>query len=279
MYLSLHASVTAGRVAWPGLISLAADAGYAAVDVNVVASAEAGLERTRQQLRAAGVRPGIINFPVEFRKDEATFKKDLDRLEELSAFSAALGCPRMATWIVSSAELPKDEQRRLMKRRFTEVARILQRAHVRLGLEFLGPLHIRKRYPYEFIWQMNEMLAFARECGPNLGLLLDSWHWHHAGATLEDILRAGADGIVHIHFNDAAPLPPDQVLDSERLMPGEGVINLKGFLHALEKAGYRDSVSVEVFGRGLRDMAPLEGASLASRTATGVFKDAELALS
>ena len=54
-------------------------------------------------------------------------------------------------------------------------ARILARYHVRLGLEFLGPLELRKAHKYEFIWRMNDMLAFARECGPNVGLLLDSY--------------------------------------------------------------------------------------------------------
>ena len=45
--------------------------------------------------------------------------------------------------------------------------------------------------PNEFIWKPAEMLAFAKECGPNVGLLLDSWHWHHAGGTVKDILDAG----------------------------------------------------------------------------------------
>src|SRR6185437_9771426 len=85
------------------------------------------------------------------------------------------------------------------------------RSHVRLGLEFLGPLHIRKAFRYEFIWQMNEMLAFAKDCGPNVGLLLDSWHWYHAGATIHDIVAAGRDRIVHVQINDSAKLPPEQV--------------------------------------------------------------------
>ena len=32
------------------------------------------------------------------------------------------------------------------------------------------------------------------------------------------------------------------------------MINLSGFLQALEKIGYSDSLSVEVFGRGLKEM-------------------------
>ncbi len=124
---------------------------------------------------------------------------------------------------------------------------------------------------------MPEMLAFARECGPNVGLLLDVWHWHHAGATTDDIIKAGKDGIVHVHFNDAPKLPPDQIRDNERLMPGEGVINLVGFLRALQQIGYQDALSVEVFGSGLKDMTPEEGARRALETSRGVMRKAGVA--
>jgi len=33
-------------------------------------------------------------------------------------------------------------------------------------------------------------------------------------------------------------------------------------LHALQQIGYQDALSVEVFGRGLKDMAPEQGARL-----------------
>jgi sugar phosphate isomerase/epimerase len=183
----------------------------------------------------------------------------------------------MVTWILSSGDLPKSENRKLHLRRLKACADILARSHVRLGLEFLGPLHIRKAKPYEFIWRMNEMLEFAKECGPNVGLLLDSWHWYHAGATLPDIIRAGREAIVHVHFNDSAKLAPEDVRDSERLMPGEGVIDLVGFLQTLKRIGYSDGVSVEVFGRGLKDMPVEEAAALSFRTAKSVFDKAGVA--
>jgi hypothetical protein len=91
----------------------------------------------------------------------------------------------MNTNVMSSSETPKVELRKVYKTRFTACANVLARSHCRLGLEFLGPLHIRTRFPHEFIWRMNEM----RECGPTVGLLLDSWHWHHAGAAAADINR------------------------------------------------------------------------------------------
>jgi sugar phosphate isomerase/epimerase len=234
----------------------------------------AGLAATRSLFEELKIRPAATGFPAEFRKDDDAFRQSLPKLEEAASFAAAIGCPRMVTYLMSSSETPKDELRRTYKRRFTESASILARSHVRLGLEFLGPLHLRQRFPHEFIWRMNEMLEFAKECGPNVGLLLDSWHWHHAGATAADIVTAGKERIVHVHFNDAPRLPPEEIRDNERLMPGEGVINLTGFLQALQKIGYEDAVSVEVFGRGLKDMAPEDAAKLGLESARGVFRKA-----
>jgi len=129
-------------------------------------------------------------------------------------------------------------------------------------------------FPHEFIWRMDEMLAFAKECGPNVGLELDSWHWFHAGATVGDILSAGKENIINVQVNDSPRLPPEQIRDDERLMPGEGVIDLSAFFRALQTIGYQDGISPEVFGRGLKKMAPEEGARLGLETTRAVMRQA-----
>jgi sugar phosphate isomerase/epimerase len=274
VYLSLNNILVAGRVPWPEFAQLAARVGFRGVDVKLDAAMSAGVAATRRLLDELKIQPAIIDLPVEFRKDDAAFRASLPKLEEAAPFAAAIGCPRMITWIMSSSPTPKDELRRRYKKRFTDTADILARSHIRLGLEFLGPLHLRKANPYEFIWRMNEMLEFTKECGSNVGLLLDAWHWHHAGATPDDIIAAGKDRIVHVHFDDSPDLPPEKIRDNERLMPGEGVINLVGLLQALKKIGYEDALSIEVFGRGLKDMTPEDAARLGVRTGREVLAKA-----
>ncbi|HVW87689.1 MAG TPA: sugar phosphate isomerase/epimerase family protein [Bryobacteraceae bacterium] len=266
MYPAYNAQLTGGRVQWPESAPLAAKVGFPGVDVGLLTAMKNGLESTRKLLDSLNLRPAAVDLPVDFRKDDETFRKGLRLLPDAGSFAAAIGCPRMVTYILSSSDKPKAEQRKILLDRFRACADILARSHVRLGLEFLGPLHIRRAMPYEFIWRMDEMLAFAKECGSNCGLLLDTWHWHHAGATVDDILAAGKERIVHVHFNDAAKQPPEEVRDNQRLLPGEGVINLIGLLKALKKIGYEDALSVEVFGRGLKEM-PVEQAARMGRDA------------
>jgi sugar phosphate isomerase/epimerase len=77
-----------------------------------------------------------------------------------------------------------------------------------------------------------------------------------------------------VHFNDAPKLPPEQIRDDERLMPGDGVINLVGFLRALKEIGYADAVSVEVFGKFLKEMTPEDAARRALEKSRAVMQKA-----
>lgn len=274
MFPALNSVLVSNRVPWPDFAHLAAKVGFPGVDI-APAAAAAGADPTNALLRQLKLRPAALNFPVEFRNDDAAFQKSVATLEPLAKFAAAIGCPRMVTYIFPATDTPKDKLLPIYRERFQKSASILAKHRVRLGLEFLGPLHFRKAKPYEFIWRMNDMLAFAKECGPNVGLLLDAWHWHHAGATTDDIVAAGRDRIVHVHFNDAPNLPPDQIRDDHRLLPGEGVINLVGFLKALQTIGYTDALSVEVFGR-LKDETPERAAQMGLDATRSVFAKAGL---
>jgi sugar phosphate isomerase/epimerase len=276
MFLALNSVLISGRVPWPEFARLAAKVGFPGTDVMLEPAMQAGAAATNELLNELPVRPAVLDLPVEFRKDDATFQASLSKLDAAAQFAVAIHCPRMITWIMSSSDTPKEELRRTYQDRFTATARVLAKHNVRLGLEFLGPLELRKKFKYEFIWHMDEMLAFAKECGPNVGLLLDSWHWHFAGATTEDIVKAGKERIVHVHFNDAPNLPPEQIHDNQRLLPGEGVINLVGFLQTLRKIGYTDALSVEVFGR-LKDVPPEQAAKMGLDAANAAFAKAGIA--
>ena len=131
------------------------------------------------------------------------------------------------------------------------------RAHgVRLGLEFVGPHHLRgRRYP--FVWDIPQLLglldAIERD---NVGVLLDSYHWYTTGQKMEELRLLSAERIVHVHINDAREAP-EAAHDQERLLPGEGAIDLRAFVAHLRAAGYSGSLSVEV----LRKQAPTEPAA------------------
>ena len=280
MYLSLNSSLTRS-MPWPDFVRLAGKLGYGGVDVNLGAARKEGVEATRALLAEAKVRPAITGLPVQFAvPEDAAFQESLAGLDEQAKFTAAIGLDRMMTVLSPGSPVPREERHRFVKARLTAVAEVLQRSGIRLGLEFLGPLHFRTpsaRSPHPYIWTLPETVALAKEIAPNVGVVLDIWHWHHSKGTVDDIVAAGKSRIVHIHLSDARDQPPEEVRDNQRLMPGEGVIDSVGFFQALRKIGYEDAISPEPIGRVPAEMSPEDGARLGLETSLAVMKKAGVA--
>lgn len=281
MFLSLNGSLMPQPVEWLEFARLAARVGYGGADVNLGAAQKQGAEATRALLAELKIRPGILSLPVRFGGEEAQFQEGLAQLPAAAAFAAAIGCPRMMAVMPPASATPMAEYRPLIRDRMLKIADVLQKSQVRLGLEFLGPSHFRTRLiesrpPHEFIWRMGDLLAFVETCGPAIGITLDAWHWHHAGATAADIVAAGTSRIVHVHVSDAKAQPPDEVRDNQRLMPGEGVIDLVTFFRTLQQIGYTDAVSPEPIGRVPADMSAEAGARLGLDTTRTVLTKAGL---
>jgi sugar phosphate isomerase/epimerase len=112
-----------------------------------------------------------------------------------------------------------------------------------------------------------ELIADIDSPHDNVGLLADSFHWFTTGATAEDMKALRPDQIVHVHINDAPDKPRDEQKDGERLLPGDGVIDLRGFLGALTAIGYAGPVAVETFSK---EIAALGHDEAARRTAESV---------
>jgi sugar phosphate isomerase/epimerase len=115
----------------------------------------------------------------------------------------------------------------------------------------------RSKYPFiHTMATMKELIAETKK--PNLGFLLDSWHWYNAGDTVADVLTLKNADIVAVHLNDApAGVPVDQQVDSHRELPlATGVIDAAGFLNALNQVGYDGPVAAEPMSADLRAMPP-----------------------
>lgn len=246
--ISFHSSVTgATSLRWPESLKVAHEAGFAAMDVVLPELADRDPAELREQLAEAGVKPGPASLPVEFRRDEETFRRDLAELPRLAKLASAVGVKTMFRSIPASSPVPAVELLPTLQRRISAMTAVLQDNGVDLALETLGPLHRRQEGPHEIVWRLSKAAEFAVSCGPEVGLLVDSWHWHHAGETAEAVAALGKM-IRHVHIADAPDLPPEEIRDERRLLPGQGIIDHPSFFAALEAAGYDRFVSPEVRG-------------------------------
>jgi sugar phosphate isomerase/epimerase len=234
------------------LIDLASRYGFDCVDWSArdLVERSGGAEQARGLLREKNVVIGAIGLPVNWRSTEEKFRAGLGRLVEEAEAACELGVTRCCTYILPSVDQSPAHFMAVATRRLRLCARILGAYGIRFGLEFVGPHHLRTAWKHAFIRTLQETLDWIEAIGePNVGLLLDSFHWHTTGLTTADIEALSAEQIVHVHLNDAKDVPIEEVLDNDRLYPGEGVIDLAGFLRALHRIGYRGPVSQEILTR------------------------------
>lgn len=102
------------------------------------------------------------------------------------------------------------------------------------------------------------------------GLLLDIWHIARCGIPYEEIASIPPQHIKHVELSDAAAEQVGTVLEDtirRRKLPGEGELDVVGFLRALRKAGYRGVYGVEIVSDEQRKR-PLHEAAARPLTAT-----------
>ena len=217
-----------------------------------------GVDAIRKKFTDANIRPGAFGLPVEWRKDDASWRADLEKLPRRAKAAQLLGVKRCATWVLPmSDERELDENIRFHIERFKPIAQILADHDIRLGLEFIGPKTLRDSQKFPFIYRMFDMLDLGRRIGANVGLLLDVWHLYTSHGTLDDVRKLKADDIVYVHVNDAPKnIAIDDQLDNIRDLPGAtGVIDIAGFLRALKHIGYDGPVTPEPFKNELKDLS------------------------
>ncbi|RKP52905.1 sugar phosphate isomerase/epimerase [Cohnella endophytica] len=229
-------------------IELASKYGFQSVEVDAEALInEHGLKGAQELLETNGMVIGSVNLPVEWRNSEQEFLDGLTKLTVQAQAAVSLSCRTFCTYILPSTNRSPAEFAIQTIRRLRLCAQIIGGFGIKLGIEFVGPHHWRTAFNHPFIYKLEDTLALIDAIGcSNVGLLLDSYHWHSSGLTTADIDQLSANQIVYVHINDAKALPIEQLLDNDRLYPGEGVIDLVGFLRSLQRIGYQGVVAQEV---------------------------------
>jgi 2-keto-myo-inositol isomerase len=191
-----------------------------------------------------GVPPLSINSieHVTFR-DAAAFEAIKAQCEELSDIAAEIGCPFI---VVVPGKLPNDSASRAQViaesvRVLGELCDIAARHDVALAFEFLGQTDCS----VQTLDLAHEIVRTVDR--PNIGLVIDSFHFYAGGSTIEMIEAIDPKLIYVFHINDAENLPREQLLDKHRLLPGLGILPLREMIAAFRKIGYDKVASVEIF--------------------------------
>jgi sugar phosphate isomerase/epimerase len=250
-------------------IQLAAQHGFESVAPDTAALAdlsEAELQGVLQDLDANTLVFGAGGVPVDFRNDAATFRQGLERLPELTQGLERAGVTRVGTWIMPAhGTLTYRQNFEQHADRLRRIAEVLAEHNVRLGLEYVGTKTLWTSEKYPFIHTMAETKELIDAIGmPNVGFVLDSWHWHNAGETQEDILTLEDRDVVAVDLNDAPfGVATDELNDASRELPmTTGVIDMAAFLEGLVRIGYTGPARAEPFNEMVNNLPPEEAVAV-----------------
>lgn len=263
MFKNLNPGMIGIRASLAEALDMAAQYGFDGVDVNLPDIAEMARETSvgevRDLLSGTGRRPGNWGLPIEWHGPERKWVEELARLRRYAGLARDIGALRTTTVVIPWAdERNFDENYAFHAERLKPVAEILGEHDCRFGLEFIGPETLRRDRKHAFIYTMDGMLKLCRELGPNVGLLLDLWHWYTSRGTWDDLARLGNGDVVNVHVNDApAGIPVDEQIDNKRCLPGEtGVLDITRFLKELDAMGYDGPVTAEPFSARVNALSP-----------------------
>ena len=279
MYRTLSPGAIDVSVSFEEGARLAARYGFEGLALDVGHLLREGANAVRETLAAHGLKPGSFGLPVDIRGEDDAYEASLDRLASVAEAAQRVGCSRASTYIFSWSDARDYGANFDFHRdRLARPAAILAEHGIRLGLEFLGPKTLRDGHAYAFIHTVPGMLELCEAVGPNVGLLLDAWHWYTSGHDPADLERLTAGNVVDVHVNDApAGVAIDDQVDSVRCLPGEtGVINLSIFFDYLKRVGYDGPVVVEPFNAPLRAMDPEDAVRTTAEALAKVWREAGL---
>lgn len=254
MFKSLMADMIAIETDPMGTVDLARRHGFVGVDLRLDKQErrirEIGAANLKRAIGDAGLRPGYCSIlPGKISCDENTWREGLRRVPALARLAEQLGYTRTATVVLPfDDEMPFDAFFDLHVERVMEAAPVLADHGLSLALEYVSPVTRRAGHKHPFIHDLAGMRQLCRATDhTNVGLLLDSFHWHCAGETVRDIEALSEDEVVVVHVNDlVAERPIGAQVVTERALPCEtGLIDLTGFMGALDKIGYGGPITSE----------------------------------
>ena len=232
--------------------------------------------RSIDALRASGMPATICVPEVPCIVPDFYFREPRDPTERRKELCASIrrfaAFKPVGVMVLSGA--PGDDpvqDRRTVVEGLKAAADTAGEAGVELGFEAI------RKDAGSLISTLPEALGLLEDIGgPNIRIIFDTWHFWDLPGIVDD-LRKYADRFICIQVNDRRQ-PPRSWAD--RLLPGDGALDLPAFFGALDAGGFKGWYDLEVFSDNgmwgdaypdsLYNLKPTE---VANRAVTGFRKE------
>ena len=234
-------------------IRIASEAGFEAVELwldDVIAYCSDGgtVADVRQALDDRGLTlPSMIALKGWSGTSGAEEAAGFEAAKQRLGLAAELGAPS-----VVATPTPDREPVAETARRYAKLLALGETFGVRSAFEYIGR--------FEQYNNINVALEVMASCGrQDTTMVVDAFHIFRGEGETDDLRRVAGERISIVHIDDAPAEPPRETqLDKDRVMPGDGVIDLGAMLAILREQGYRGWMSLELFNESYWARDPLE---------------------
>ncbi len=234
-------------------IRLTAEAGFAGVElwINDVYEYIGQGGEVRDIEKAIADHGLIVPCTIAMRQwgeaSELEYPIMLDECKRRMELATRLGSPYI---VATPPREPCDMQ--LLTKRYKDLLELGRQIGIRPTFEYIS--FFRSASRLDQAWQI---VQDSDE--PDATLILDAFHTWNSGGTLDDLRPIPAERISHYHIDDADPnKPATEQTDPDRVMIGDGPIDLKSEIALLNEKGYDTTVSLELFNQELWSRDPAE---------------------
>lgn len=175
------------------------------------------------------------------------YRLALEETKRRLELAARLGSP----WLVATPPRePCDVQQ--LTTRYKELLEIGRQVGCRPTFEYIS--FFQSAFKLSHAWEV------VRESDDeDATLIYDSFHTWNSGSSLDELRQVPAGRIAHWHIDDAHPeMAATTQTDPNRVMPGDGQIDLAAEIAIMREIGYSGTVSLELFNAELWEREPAD---------------------
>lgn len=253
-------------------LEIAAETGFTALEVWAgkldAYLRDRSLEELGGRMAALGIQPWCINSIENITPRDALGRaRIIEQLERTAAVARAIGAPSI---VVVPGRAKDGASRSAAISDAVEVLRLMSDVvgDVGLAFEFLG----KPGCSVPTLEMAMEIVIRADR--PNVGMVIDTYHFHAGGSAIADIAGVPVEKLFVVHLNGCEDLPKEELTDAHRLFPGEGAIPIDDILSAIRDRGFDGTMSVEIFRPEYWERDPRSVAREARSKAEVVLKKA-----
>jgi len=211
------------------LIELALTYGFRGMDVDMADLAKrARVNGTPQAIRfldSAKIRIGGFDLPIAWKGDDSQFKTQLEQFAEAASVAAALKAHRCILTVAPACDTrPFQENFEFHRQRIGQMADVVAKQGIRIGLAFQSLRSQREGKQFQFIYETDSLPPLVRTINAkNVGVVVDTFHWMLGGGSIDQIVSLQPDQVVGVRLADySRDEDVDKFDERSRRIPGEG---------------------------------------------------------